>query len=338
MGYFKSIILILPFLFLTSSFAMSEKAKNGEVIIMSLNTVEKPYDRDISPFSPMDRGNIYDEIRRKTVFDRASVLSCPSSRRYVGRVCEDEKDENHECKDQCRDIYSQIKARNNCEELMVAYIVQLEKLDELLESPNRDDLECGVDHDVFDIYIIISTTPLNRHIDRYSRREAKEFLLWMIDNPDIAKAFEREDIDYKILNTLLQQIGSFSGNDHHVSFLEKMDGSDKLMEVVIDSGNEEVMEWFQEYIHQHNSDCNRDETSLACFSVYCKIGKGIDKDSAGDWLSFETFEDYISDIIDEETNGTAWSPSSKQPGGADSYKDHRDLDEDWVDALCSGLT
>ena len=316
MNYLKSIGSILVFSFLTGCFGPPQANNNPRQVV--------------------NRDDAYYDRRRETDPDRRAVLDRTRTK-YSGRACEDE-DRDHECKEQCRDIYSRRGDRDDCEELPVAQIDRLEKLHDLLEDPDKDDLEDDVDHDDVDVYLNVSIAPLDRHIGRYSSREAKEFLLWMIDNPDIAKVFEKEDDDYEALDTLLKRVEGFSGNDHHVPFIEKVDGSDRLMEVAIASGNEEVIEWFQEYIHQHNSDCDDDETSSNCFAVYCKIGDGIDDDSADDWLSFETFEDYINDIIDEETNGTAWSPSSKRPGGADPYEDSRDLDEDWVDALCSGLT
>jgi len=276
------------------------------------------------------------ESRKTNDRDRLNVLT-DSKKRHRGKSCEEE-DRNHQCREDCRDIYSRRGDRDDCEELPVTQIDELIKLHELLEDPDEDDLNDEVSHDDFDVYLNVSIAPLDRHIKKYNSKDAKIFMKWMIENPDIAKIFEKEDDDYKSLKEILKEIQDFSGdNEIHLPFIENIDGGDELMTLAIDVGGEDIIEWFQDYINEEHSDCEDDETSSNCFKVYCKIGKDIGDDSADDWLSFETFEDYINDILEEETNGNNWSPSNKSPSGSDPYEDSGDLD-DWVANLCGGLT
>lgn len=293
-----------------------------------------PQPLNVNTSNPNPIRDDYDK-RKNTDRDRGRVLT-DARRRYSGRTCEQE-DRDHQCKEDCRDIYSRRGDRDDCEELPIAQITELIKLHELLEDPDEDDLNDDVQHEDFDVYLNVSIAPLDRHIGKYNSKDAKVFMKWMIENSDVAKVFQKEDDDYKTLRSLLKEIQDFSGNNQiHLPFIESIDSGDKLMEVAIDVGDEEILEWFQEYINEENSDCEDDETESDCFTVYCKIGDGIEDDSADDWLGFESFEEYIDEIIEEETNGTRWTPSRNRPGEADAYQDSRDLD-DWVDDLCDGL-
>ena len=288
------------------------------------------------PQPPSLIGNRDYDARKTADKDRGNVLT-DSRRRYSGRTCEQEA-RDHQCKEDCRDIYSRRGDRDDCEELPVAQITELIKIHEIVEDPDEDDLNDDVEHEDFDVYLNVSIAPLDRHIGRYKSKDAKVFMKWMIENSDVAKVFQKEDDDYKTLKRLLKEIQDFSGNDQiHLPFIENLDGGDKLMEVVLDVGNEEILDWFQEYINEENSDCEEDETSEECFKVYCKIGDGINDDSADDWLEFETFENYINEIIGDKTNGSNWKPRSKISTSTDSYQDSRDLDDDWVQALCDDL-
>ena len=116
------------------------------------------------------------------------------------------------------------------------------------------------------------------------------------------------------------------------------------MEVVIDMGNEAAVRWFQNYINDQ-AHCD-DDTSVQCFTVYCKIGDGIDdEDFSQDWLDYEDFQDYIDDVIKEGTNANGGDGTKANSyywgnvrnGGKNEFKDALDVD-DWVKDLCGGLT
>ncbi len=317
MNYLKSIGWITLFSFVAGCFGPPRPNTNSIV----------------PPPTPVQREAGYYE-KRRTRTERRSVLD-KSKEKYKGKACEDE-DRDHDCKEQCRDIYSRRSEREDCEELSISQIERLEDLHDRVKDPDKDDLEDDVDHDDFDVYVNIDIRPLDKYIGRYSTREAKEFLVWMIENPDIAKVFEKEDDDYNAFDRLLKRLKSFSGNDHHLPFIAKVEGSDRLMEVAVESGSEEVVEWFQDYINEKNSDCESDETSVDCFKVYCKIGDEMKNDIAEDWLGYENFEDYINDIIEEGTNKSGTTNEVHYWGASSNlYEDSGDISGNWVDKLCA---
>lgn len=305
MNYIKSIAGLLLIAFLTGCFTAPPVTDTGITI------------RD---------NDEYDQ-RKKDDEDRDQVIS-DSRRRLGGNECEDE-DRNHDCKDICKDIYNRGDDRDDCEKLTVRQVEALEELHELLEDPDDDDL-AEVDKDDFDLYLNVSIDPFDRLVGKYSSREAKEVMLWVIEDEDVAEIFEDEDDEYKTLEALLKRIG----DDRDKPFTAKLDGKDRIMEVALDS-SEFIVEWFMDFI-QENTACNGnnvDETDKQCFEVYCQIADVMDEDYQYAWLDdFGSFEGYIDDVIEEGTNSSASNPYVWGPNN--EYEDSGDLDESWVDALC----
>ena len=264
-----------------------------------VTTQTTPGDNNNRPRT-VDRDPGYYDDRKTRDEDRDRVLR-DSRSRYKGKACEDEA-RGHDCKDQCRDIYTRRGDKEDCEELSVSQVEVLHELHELLEDPD-DDALAEIDDEDFDVYLNISIDPLDKLIGRYSKKEAREFLIWLIESESSANVFEKEDEDFKAFENLLENIsGNISGTTIYEPFLAKLDGSDKVMEVAIESGSEEIIEWFMDFINEKNSDCEEDEEDVDCFKMYCKIGDDIDSDYRDDWIGFEQFEDYIDGIIEEGVN------------------------------------
>ena len=282
--------------------------------------------------NPLDRP--YDQLKDRDE-NRRSVLD-ESRKRYSGSTCEEEDDRSHDCVDQCRDIYSRRSDRDDCEELPIAQIEMLAELHELLEDPDDDDLR-DIDLADLEVYLNVSIAGFDSLINRYSSREAKEVLFWIAENEDISNLFSDEDDEFKALEALFKEVtGGFSASSEtHQPFIERIDGSDRLMEIVIDAGNESAIEWFHSYITETAEGCSgkNDEISGTCFEVFCKIGKGIDDDIRESWLSFEDFEEYIDDIVQAGVNGRA-SPGSTE-WDTDNIDDSGDV-TDFYDELCKG--
>ena len=297
-----------------------------------------------------DRDDSYYDVRKERDEDRDDVLKRSFTRRS-GDVCEKE-DRDHECKEQCKEIYRRIRDRDDCEELTIAQVDKLFELWELLEKPDEDELE-GVDPEDFDVFLNISIAALEDLVDDWSSRESKEFLYWLINNEDATEVFEKEDDDYDTLTAILREIKSGWNFDNiHEPFVTKIEGG-RLMEVAIESRNEKVIEWFMEYIEDKNSDCQDETVSQDCFQVYCRIGDGIDDDSMEDWLDYDSFQSYIEDIVDDRINavnntdepgtgswfyGESGSDCTNANVGGRCFEDAGDTTDDWVKDLCGGLT
>ena len=302
MIYLKSIALMLSFIFLINC------GQQGPI--------SQPDLRD------------YDQ-RIRDDENRTNVLN-DSRRRYSGSTCEEEDDSNHECVDQCREIYNRRADREDCEELPIAQIEVLADLHKLLEDPDDDDLR-NIDVADLEVYLNVSIAGFDRNISRYSKGEVKEVLFWMVENEDVAQLFIGEDDDFQTLETLLKELVPFDKSSMHKPFLARVDSSEKLMETAIENGNEYILDWFHDYIIQEESDCSSNENSTGCFEVFCKIGDGIDPDSSEDWRRYENFEDYLGEIVEERVNYSRWRDNQ-------DIEELSDLEDEWVKILCDGLT
>ena len=295
----------------------------------------------------MERTDTDYEIKKAEDEDRDDVIE-QTAKTISGDTekCED-KDKKHKCYEYCDDMFRSNRDEEDCEELTVAQVEAMWELYELLEDPDADELE-DINSEVFDLYLNISIKSLDDLIGKYSRSDAKEFLIWLINNEEIAKIFRKEDDNHKSLEALLKKFsGSYTSSGHDISqpFLKKLD-RDKLIEEAM--GSELILEWFQDYINEKNSACKSDTETRSCFAVYCKIGDGIDDTARDDWMDFDDFESYIEDIIDEKVNSRQGTGSNRNNSGwihedasgsnSDEIGDVRDIDDNWVDDLCQGLT
>ena len=273
--------------------------------------------------------------RRRDRADQRDRVFRRSYDRYGGRTCEDEleDDRNHDCRDMCRDIYSRDRdGREECEELSVAQIERLEEIHEELENPSERSL-AGIDAEDFEVYLETSIAGLDDLVGDYRSSEAEDFLLWIIEDDEIAELFTDHDRDFEIFETLLDEFSSGTVDQKLTKRLDR----DLLMEEVISRGSEDTLVWVEDYVKEKGCDEDESDTHSECFELFCKIGDAIDEDARDDWLSTENFQEYIDDIINEETNGANWKPTAQRPGGSDPYEDSGDIDEDWVDALCATL-
>ena len=295
----------------------------------------------------MERTDTDYEIKKAEDEDRDDVIE-QTAKTISGDTekCED-KDKKHKCYEYCDDMFRSNRDEEDCEELTVAQVEAMWELYELLEDPDADELE-DINSEVFDLYLNISIKSLDDLIGKYSRSDAKEFLIWLINNEEAAKIFRKEDDNHKSLEALLKKFsGSYTSSGHDISqpFLKKLD-RDKLIEEAM--GSELILEWFQDYINEKNSACKSDAETRACFAVYCKIGNGMDDDEREDWLDSGDFESYIEDIIEEKVNSrqgvgdkrnaSGWIHEDASGSNSNEIGDVRDIDDNWVDDLCQGLT
>ena len=303
----------------------SEKTNSGQRNIASFPRIN---------LSSPQRDHFYDERKRRDD-DRREVLDRSYTRRS-GNICEKE-DRDHECKDQCKEIYRRIRDRDDCEELTVSQVEGLYRIFTALESPVKSQLR-QIDPEDFDVFLNISIAALEDLIDDWSSREAKEFLYWLINNEDAATVFEKEDDDYDTLTALLRKVRPFNFTNIHEPFI-----TGRFIEVAVNSGNEKVIEWFMEYIEDKNNACGNETVSKACFTVYCKIGNRINKNAMKSLMGFDSFASYIEDIVDDKINATNGVHSNVGTGwtygdGNGEYEDSGDITDNWVKDLCGDLT
>lgn len=285
----------------------------------------------------------YEERKRRDE-DRNDIIQRERDR-YSGQTCEeldrgDDRRAKDDCEEKCEDMYFTRGDRHDCEELEVSFIEDLFEVYENLKD--ADDLE-DISINLFEAYLNISISGLEKVINRYSSKESEDFLIWLIDNTDALRIFEKEDRGYEALESLFQQFDSDYNEDTlYTTFTERLDGNE-LMQIAIFNRDKTALEWFMDYINDKNPACDGDQETKDCFEIYCKIGAEIDRDARDEWLKFEEFENYIDDIIDERVNSRNADSGDRDKYNSSGWRygrtyiqDLNDVD-DWVDELCHDL-
>ena len=309
------------------------------MIVFSIGACNPPVSPPL-PDESVRTSEDYEE-RKRSDKDREDVIE-RERKNYSGDTCEeltgrDQKD----CEEMCKDMYITRGDRQDCEELESDLIEDLHEAYEFLKE--ADDLE-NVSSNLFEVYLNISISGLENIIRRYKSNEAEDFLSWLLNNTEVAKIFRKEDDDFAMLEAVFKKFdGNYSNSNIHNNFIERLDG-DHLMEIAITNDDEIFVEWFMEYINEKNNDCDRDTETKNCFEVYCKIGDRLDKDIREDWLDYEEFEDYISEIIEEKVNSRDADSSDNEKYNASGWRygrsyieDLSDIGDDWVAELCHDL-
>lgn len=295
------------------------------------------------------RADAYYELRKRRKRRQRRDFFEQSYMRY-SNVC-NRVTGQHECKNMCRYIYSRDNDREDCEQLPIGQIEAFARVHMFLESPGHDVfLETPSDTEQtmsiypmdLDGYFKLSIAAFDRLLGQYGGHQAEGLLLWLVEEPLITGIFIEEDEDeeeeFFILDELFRKIaGDFNTSvETHKPFTQKVYNNEyTLMEVVIQVGNEEALEWFHEYITETNEACRNEKFSLECFTVFCKIGKDMNQENRKTWLEFDEFDDYIAGVVNNQINGSA-SPDSHQWNTNDIRDVDNDVNDFYTD-LCGNL-
>ena len=240
----------------------------------------------------------------------------------------------------------------DCVEYLTATeISEIKEIHEILRKPALDKLD-RIDEYLFELYVSIDFVPLRSLIQKYSPEQSKAFLYWSMSNETAFNEVYYTDWKYKNFKLLKSIIADNPFPEVYTPFLEKIripgNQEQRLIEVMIDSGNDDVMVWFQKYIETDSKECRADSKNKDCFQVFCKVGSQLDKNRRKKWIELSggvfNLERYLEGIIKAKTNavngsfwgghrGIGWTYGS----GPNQLESLNDLGADWVSALCKGL-
>ena len=248
-----------------------------------------------TPPADTTRPDDYYDTRNDEDEDRGRTLE-DSHKRYTGSDCSEDDD----CVEICRDIYNRKKIRDQCAELKVQQVEQLEKIYEVLKKPSRDDLE-DIDAEDFKVFVELDLRPLDVRIGKLSSTNAKKVLGWIASADDgaVAAVFEDEDDDYRIFEKLLKKLDT---DIKKALGRTVMDGK-SFMELAVEDGGS-VMDWVHNYFE---GKCDSASSTEECVfdDWYCETD--LSNEDFENLLDYKSFSSLMDEILDEYT--TSGRPS-----------------------------
>ena len=249
--------------------------------------------------------DVVDVIRTDEEYYRKKIKNLEEKLRRLSQYDDKKKDSRGECEGDrdceeiCDDIFDRRRDREDCEELSIATVERFDEVYKLLEDPDEDDLP-DINPEDLSALISISIEPLDDLVGGYSSREAKEVAIWIAENSDIAEVFESEDDDFKLFEAIFKEIGSTATNGLERS----LTSGDNFVEILVQDGNDEALEWVHNYFADEGGEgeCNgADDDELCVLSRWCALD--FDRTTEEDLLDMESFEDFLTDLIDEASEG-----------------------------------
>lgn len=202
-----------------------------------------------------------------------------------------ECDRDRRCESICHSIFTSLRAWEECEELDIVDVEQMEEAIKVLEDPEWDDLE-ALDLSVLNTLMKISLNPVETAIGRMTKSEKKRFLEWLVIKPDTAKTWVDGEFDFEILKALIG-----SGKEtilHDLKII--ITSGENFFTLAMEENNEVVLKWlhdFFEYI------CNRESSIQKCVfqDFYCHLS--LDSEEEEDLFNFDFFSATLDEVLSD---------------------------------------
>ena len=202
-----------------------------------------------------------------------------------------ECDRDRRCESICHSIFTSLRAREECEELDIADVEQMEEAVKVLEDPDWNDLE-ALDLSVLSALLKISLDPIETAIGRMIKSEKKRFLEWLVIRPDPAQTLEDAEVDFEILKELIGSSKETILNDLKIVIT----GGENFFTLAMEENNEVVLKWLHEFFEHI---CNRESSIQKCVfqDFYCHLS--LDSEEEEDLFNFDFFEATLDEVLSD---------------------------------------
>ena len=262
-----------------------------------------------------------------------------------GPKCNDQAD-THACKTACANIFSTSSGKKNCLESSTTQVEAFKKLYSHLEEGEFD----SVDLNALQLYMEADDINFIKLIDFYSIDQNKNILIKIAQDENWAQAFYSADENFKLLRALLKRTTGSDGLDalysNFISY-SSTNEKDTFLYLIAISENVTAEDLVFEYIESLVG-----ESTLAIFTVLCKIGNRSNVNKRKDFLFFENifYSVIVGGVNRSNTSKTSppycWRVDRGQTCDAEGTRNYTSLDNftsktrqsngdiDWVTNLC----
>ena len=211
----------------------------------------------------------------------------------------DECTKDKKCKTICDDLFSRSSHEATCLELPKKTVLGFEKLFETLEEEDPEDL----DLDILECLLDIDDTEFTSAVKKLPRAKAKDFLIEVIEDKDLARILEEEDDEFNILKQVFSR--AMSGYKLKDVLTEELKDDKSFFHIVAEDKNEHAYKWIDEYVEEV---CEEKRDSLQCpgekrekIGAYCKAFVQHYSSELRDFLSSaDLFEDDYRKKLERE--------------------------------------
>ncbi len=275
------------------------------------------------PQNPQQPNQFQQPYQQQPYYQQQPQPNLPPRDYYDEEEEEEEDDEEDKCRDDedcediCDDLFKNSRDEKKCGKLTENEVKALDKIFEKFEDPDEDDLE-DIDEDDLKEFLRVSIDPIIKEAKKYSRSEVEDFLIFLIDEEDVAELLIDEDDDFELLEVLLENLKS----DTVAALGRKLD-DESFIELAVDTDNEDILLWIHEYLVEGSGRNNIDCESLSggnenkcIFDKYCRIiseEKEDDQDNLFDILyqDFSEFKDIVEALLTAYDSSTPYASYCK---------------------------
>lgn len=169
-------------------------------------------------------------------------------------ICENDE----RCLAVCEDLFSNSRSREKCERLSIDTVAEFQNIFGILQDGGDIDT---IKPSELGCLLSISDKEFLKEIRGLDRADSKVFFETVAAEEDFASILKRTDDNYKILEALLDNLGSVD-EDRLENFAVDIDSGSTLMGLIAQSENEDAWDWAIEYVRNQ---CHDNE------SEYCDI-------------------------------------------------------------------
>lgn len=249
--------------------------------------------------SSINEGKLSSLPESSPVKREVSKTSDPKKQEKCRSERQNQCEEDRFCKKLCDDIFSLID-RKDCYELSSDVVYEFEKLISSATTGDIDEIE-SIGPDILECMLDIDEKEFAKAIRKINQRDAKKFILMVIDNEDFSAVLEEEDDEFNILKQILNKAGGGSNLTRILS--QEIDGYKSFLWIAGER-NESFWDWMDSYVDDicdkgDSSECPGGEK----IGAYCKALQESDF-SRSDWRAFlsntNLFEEEYQDEVEDE--------------------------------------
>ena len=242
--------------------------------------------------------------------------------------CDDKKSK---CEEICKDIFSNRHHREDCEELSLSDVEEMEEVVKVLQNPSKSDLE-DLNLDALKDLLDISSDPLLKAIKKWKSPSKRErFLAWFARDSSAGEIIIDAEDDFDIRDALFERF--WVSPSSRADLNQDIEDRKTFVEIALEEDNQPVLEWLHSSFEQNrwcdqergntfrNGDEDRDLYPVCVFHIYY-CGLSLSTDAESELFRYDFFTELLDEILiisRPSRRPPSWWTADAESGDLDSF-------------------